>query len=350
MGNANAGTVLVPPGVAKPDLARRSFTTNIAAGPKACKADGDALRATRRGKWLHIAVDRNALAAQPQGWLWNWTAEAESQGCIVPGEGLRLLSRIVESVPLDSRVAYRLLRAKASLSSMEIGTESRLQVITPIMRDGAAPDAPLIETTRVSGSDDTINVDVKAAHSLLGYETAWYRVGPKTGGIGFKLIPISVERTIQGSTESAAAPIVNYLRFPSEANFYRLFLKADLENHPITQMVIAAPTRAELDRRTKAIDIDPSLCAASDGQCVAIPRRAAINVWTAVWVNGTEVKVLGGTIRSAIEAAGEKDAVRVLPRLTVQRPYGGDLALVEFDRSSTGILDVVLIGGEKISW
>jgi hypothetical protein len=40
----------------------------------------------------------------------------------------------------------------------------------------------------------------------------------------------------------------------------------------------------------------------------------------------------------------------VLPRLAVRRRYGGKLAPVEFDRNSTEILDLILIGGEKISW
>jgi hypothetical protein len=345
----NGATVLVPPGVARPELAQRHFTAAIA-GPQVCPAGGDAVRATKRGKRLRVEVNGKALAAQPQGWLWNWTAEAESQGCIAAGEGLRLASRIVESIPLDARTAHRHLRAASSPSSVEIGPESRLQVVTPIVRDGAAPDAPLVETASVSGSGRSIDVDVKATDSLLGFETAWYGFTPKSTGAGFTLAPLSAERTIQGITESAATPLAKYLRFPPESSFYRLFLKADVEGNAVTQMVITAPTRAELNRRTKAIDADPSLCAAPDGLCVAIPRRAALNVWTAIWVNGREVRVRGGAVRSAIEAAGEKDPTRVLPTLAIERPFGGKLAPVEFDRASKSILDLVLIGGEKISW
>jgi hypothetical protein len=303
-----------------------------------------------RGKRLRITISRNAVAAKPQGWLWNWTAEAERLGCIPPGEGLRVLSRIVESIPLDPLAAYRLLHATASLSSVEIGPESRLQVVTPIMRDSAVPDAPLVETTAISGTDAAIDVSVKAANSVLGYETAWYGVTPKTAGIGFTLVPLSAERTMQGNTESAANPMAKYLRFSSESNFYRLFLKADLAGKAVTEMIITAPTRAELGKRIKAIDADPTLCSATDGLCVAIPRRAAVNVWIAVWVNGREVRVRGNSVRSAIEAAGEKDARRFVPRLIVERPYGGKLARIDFDRASTEILDLVLIGGEKVSW
>jgi hypothetical protein len=70
----------------------------------------------------------------------------------------------------------------------------------------------------------------------------------------------------------------------------------------------------------------------------------------AVWVNGAELRVRGGTVGSAVRAAGEKEAERLLPWLTVQRPYGGKLAPVEFDHASKEILDLPLIGGERISW
>lgn len=346
----NAGGVLVPPGVANADLSHRSFSTDIAAGRNPCPPGGDALRATTRGKRLRITVSRNALAAQPQGWLWNWTADAESQGCIKAGEGLRLVSRIVESLPLDTDVAYRLLRPQSRLSSVEIGPESQLQVVTPIMRNSDSSNGPVVETTGISGSDAAINVEVKGTPNLLGYETAWYRVVSKTDDTGFTFLPLSAERTIQGNTEAVGAPIANYLRFPSRANFYRLYLKADVDGKANTQMLITAPTRSELDQRTNSIEADPSLCAGPDSLCVVIPRRAAINVWMAVWVNGAELRIRGGTVESAVRAAGEKEAERLLPRLTVKRPYRGKLASVEFDRASREILDMPLIGGEKISW
>jgi hypothetical protein len=40
----------------------------------------------------------------------------------------------------------------------------------------------------------------------------------------------------------------------------------------------------------------------------------------------------------------------VLPQLVVLKPYAGKLVRVEFDRNSSEILDLVLLGGESISW
>jgi hypothetical protein len=233
---------------------------------------------------------------------------------------------------------------------MDIGPEGRIQVVTPIIREGAGDEAPRIETTAVSGSDAALDVDIKVASGSLGYETAWYKVAPKAVGIGFMLVPMSADRTIGGRVEEATAPIANYLHFSPQSNFYRLFLKADNGGRAVTQMIITAQTRAELEDRTKAIDANPSLCSGRDGLCVPIPRRAAVNVWIAVSVNGTEVRVRGGTVRTALEAAGEKDSKRLVPRLRIQRLYAGKLARLEFDRTTDDILDLVLTGGETISW
>src|ERR1700682_2854756 len=84
-----SGRVLIPPGVASPDLPRSSFTANIAGrGPCAPAADAIAIHA--RKTRIRITVTREALLKQPRGWLSAWTALAESQGCIAPGMGLPL--------------------------------------------------------------------------------------------------------------------------------------------------------------------------------------------------------------------------------------------------------------------
>jgi hypothetical protein len=278
-------------------------------------------------------------------------ADKERAGCIEPGQGLYLISKIVESVPLDPRTADRLLRTAGNISFVDIGPGSRLEVFTPIMRAGAAPDAQAVETVAASGNNSAINVDLKTSDQLLGYETAWYGLVPKPDGAGFRLAALTAERTIQGKTEAAAPSAATYLRFPAEANFYRLFRKADIAGIAVPQMVISAPTLAELDRRTKAVDADPALCGAPDGLCIEIPRRAAINVSIAVSVNGKEVRLRGGgAVSNAIYAAGERNASAVVPTLVVERPYERKLAPVKFDGAAADILSLPVIGGEKISW
>ena len=144
----STGSILIPPGVAKAELPQRTFTSKVAAGRGTCAGGGDAVQAIRRGKRLRMRVRRDALTAQPRGWLWRWTAEAEAQGCVAPGAGLELAAAVVEALPLAPADAYRLLHA-GDVRYVEIGPENRLQTITPVMREGAAPDAPIVETVGV---------------------------------------------------------------------------------------------------------------------------------------------------------------------------------------------------------
>jgi len=348
----SAGSILIPPGVEKADLPQRTFTSKVAASPGTCAAGGDAVRVVRRGKRLRVTVRRDALTAQSRGWLWRWAAEAEAQGCVAPGAGLQLAVGIVEALPLKPAEAYRLLHAGDVRSGyVDLGPENRLQTITPIMREGAAPDAPIVETASVSGSGASIDVDARAASNLLGVETAWFSIVPKTEAPGFTIRALGAERNIQGVTERSGTPLADYFRFPDAAAYYRLYYKADLKDNAVTAMVIAGATRAELDRQTKAIDARPELCGDSAVLCAAIPRRAAVNVFLVVTVNGAEIALpTGAAIAGAIQAAGETDIKRALPSLTVYRLYGGKPTQVEFDHASSEILAMPLNGGERISW
>ncbi len=337
--------VLIPPGVSKPDVAQRTFTADIAAGRGSCApAEGAIAIQSRRGR-VRVTVTRGPLLKQPQGWLAAWTAQAESQGCIAAGEGLKLAARIVESLPMDPRAAWRLLHANdLQTGYVDLGPETRLQVVSPILREGAPPDAPIMDTSNLTGEGNRLTLDLKPTPNLIGYETAWYAVQPKAGQIGFAITPLSAERHIQGKVEPAAAPATNYLRFEPQAAYYRLFYKTD--QGEVVEVVLAAPTRAELDLETRTFSSDPALCAQVPTQaCVVIPRRVALNPFVAITVNGSETTVPPG---STVRAATHLD--RVPPDLKVYKLYAGKPVPVEFDRSGTEILGLVLNGGERISW
>ena len=341
----DAGRVLIPPGVSKPNVGQRTFTTDIAAGRGSCApAEGAVAIQSRRGR-VRVSVTREPLLKQAPGWLSAWTAQAESQGCIAAGEGLRLAARIVESLPLDPRAAWRLLHANdLQTGYVDLGPETRLQVVSPILREGASPDAPILDTSNLTGEGNRLALDLKSSPNLVGYETAWYAVQPKAGQIGFDITPLSAEKHIQGKVEPAAAPATNYLKFEPQAAYYRLFYKAD--QGEVVEVVLAAPTRAELDRQTQAFSSDPALCAQVPTQtCLVIPKRVAVNPFLVIAVNGSETTVpVGSTIRAATHLD------RVPPDLKVYKLYAGKAVPVEFDRASPEILGLVLNGGERISW
>ena len=337
------GDVLIPPGIAKPDLAKRTFAVDLAAGHGPCPPS---IRV--KGKRVFVTVTRDMLLGQPQGWLTTWAAGIESQGCIAPGEGSILAAHIAESLPLDPALAFHLLYPNDRQSGqVDIVPPVRLQVVSPILREGAAPDAPILET---SGNGNSLTVTLKSSDNLIGYETAWYAAQSRTGGAGYTIAPLYAERHLKDTTERRAQPGTNYLQFPTDAAFYRLFYKSGQTD--FTALVVAAPTRAELDRRIGILDAGAASCDKLNGAlCVAIPRRVAINPMVPVTVNGAEVMVAwGANVAEAIRNSGERQPESVISNLTISRLYNGHLTPVDFDHSSPSILHLNLTGGEAISW
>ena len=329
--------LLVPPGVAGAEIVNRSFATTIVPGGGACAAEAPMLQLRKKRLWL--TVDRAALQQQRQpGWLSAWTLEAERDKCIAAGEGVRLEQLIVESVPLESQVAYRLVHPNDVQSGyVELGPDNRLEVRSPLM---GSPDAPIGESRTVTMKNGQLTVDLKPSEALLGFEIAWYALRPNAGRPGYHFEPLSADRTTKAGIEHLTAPATNFLKFPAESAYYRLFYKTD--DNGVTAIVVSGASRDDLDRRTKTAG------SGSCEMCVVLPKRVGINPFLVVTVNEKEMTVpLGATLRTAVQAAGQRvDAV--LPTLSVSRPYAGQLRRVEF--TGPAIFDLKLGGGERISW
>jgi hypothetical protein len=345
--------ILVPPGVATPETTRATLALP-ATKARTCTPAAGPIAVEKRGAKLRLTVDRDALAQQSPGWLRQWTAELESQGCIPHGAAADLADRVLESVPLDPSTAYGLLHADSvQRGFVELGPENRLQTQAPILKSGKSGDANVIDIASVTGHGNTLDVDIRESEDVIGVETAWYTLRPKPGA-GTTIVPISAERRVEDQITPIAAPTGDYFRFAPVIGFYRLIYKADIDaKGSVTEIVVGAPDRLELERRTSRVLGDFDTCKVSDPNlCAVIPRHVALNPVLAVTVNGQEVRVgIRGTVRSAIaQGHGPRRAEEVLPTLTVRKPYGNKLVEVEFDRATPAILDMILLGGESISW
>ncbi len=335
------GPVLVPPNVAGADSGQRSFVSDIARGGGSCAQEAPILQL--RKKKLVVTVNREFLVGQKQpGWLSHWTMLAEAHACIAQGEGLRLASLIADSVPLDSQVAFRLLHPSDVQSGyVELSADNRLEVRSPI----ATGD---LQTAAVAGTGAQLTVDLQPAPALAGFEIAWYALRHNAGRIGFHFEPVSAERTTRNGVEHLAVPAKNYFQFPAQAAFYRLFYKTD--DNGVTAIVIAGSNREDLDRRTQTVRANAAACEKADGLCIVLPKRVGVNPFLVVTANEKEIMVpLGGTVRSAIQIAGQRpDAV--IGTLSVLRPYAGQLRPLEFNRTAPDVLNVKLNGGERLAW
>ena len=336
-----ARPLLIPPGVAQASVSQRTFVANVTAGGGKCGLEPDAVALQRKGRRMRITVSRDALAQKPAAWVTRWAGEAETRGCIAPGEARRLAAAIVEAVPLDPEIAFRLVfNNNIQAGYIDLGPASRLEVVAPILDSGAAaPDGSLVETQKVSGEGNRLQLDLKLSPSVRGFETSIYAVEKRSGSDGFLLAPVSVKRNLAGRTEPAPAPLIEYLKFPRSDAFFRLIYKT--EDNGVKAVVLGAATQGQLTLD----DCDRG------ATCVTLPKSVAINPVVAVTVNGVEMTFgLGMRIWNAVMAGGVRQPPEVLPTLQVWRPYGAGTAPVEFDRTSQAILNLKLAGGERIAW
>ncbi len=334
-----AGRTLMPPGVST-DVARQTFTAPIRA--RCAISDSDAISIQQRRSHMKVTVKRDALLKQPRGWLTTWTLKAESEGCIAPGQAVVLASRIVESLALPSGADLRLLRVDGSPDYVEIGAATGLQVVSPILRPGASPQALEYEIGKITESPGGLVVDLATSPpDLIGFETAWYELRPKAAGDGFTIVSVSAKATVNGMTESLAAPAKNYFQFAPEMGHFRLFYKADQ-----TEVLLAARTRASLPAGTEVCDRPVS----GGPVCLAIPKGVAVNPYLMVEVNGNKIGVgIGSNLRSllgSMKMSGDKAP----PTLEITRLWGGKRIALKFDRSLPDILNLVLTGNEQIRW
>jgi hypothetical protein len=343
--------VLVPPEVKSAELPQRTYLAPVAAGKGSCSVEPGPIQLQARKRKLRVTINRDALAQQKQpGWLNDWTMRLESQGCIAAGDGQKLGRSIVESVPLDSTVAFRLLHANDVQNGyVELNPENRLEVRSPILQDASPADGPVGEISAIAGSGSKINVDLKLSAAVIGFETDWYGIEPIPGLRGYRFTAISAERNIQGAVTSSATPASNYFQFSPRACYFRLFYKRD--SNGVTAIVISGATRADLDARTKTIGSDPSACDRESGMCLVLPKRVGVNPFLLVTVNSKDLTVpLGATVRAAITAAGMRAPETVLNQLAITRPFRGEQRAIEFDPKTPDVLNLKLAGGETIRW
>ena len=343
---ADAGQVLVPPRVSKPDLAQRTFRADVLAGSGKCQTLPGSPGIRMQHHRIQVTVPRELLVRQPTGWLSEWATGLESQGCIAPGEGPKLAEQIAVALPLDMNQAVRLLYS----DQLEITPQMRIQVASPILKEGATLNDPILETEETSRNGNGIGLVIKSTANLLGYETAMYSVQPKAGGTGASIVPLYADRHIGDQTERRPEAATNYFRFPGNPAFFRVFYEAAQTEYGA--LVIAAATRAELERRTKILEQGPTSCVTLNNElCVSVPKQVAINGLIPITVNGGPAWVIWGTnIGGVVRATGYRDANLVLGKLAVYKLYHGKLVAVEFDRASPAILNLIVTGGEVLSW
>jgi hypothetical protein len=348
------GHVLIPPDVTRADEVRRTFTAGLAHGSGTCAATESVAIEMRRSR-ARVTVTRDALAAEPQGWLASWAASIEREQCLAPGEGEKLAVRVADSVPLDPAVAFRLLYPDERRAyGVDISPGMRLQVLSPLWRkEGVGMVEGPMTVTAAPGNDYQLTLTAKATDNLLGYEKTFYAVRPKPAQPGSVIVPVSTDRHVNAnnSTEHRDQPSTNYFQFPPDAAYYRLFYES--WRNDFSALVIAAHTPAELEQQSQKLGSsgDSASCEQLNTRmCIQIPKDVAVNPFIVATVNGLDTVFMRGARVRQIIAGAHEDPQAVLPRLVVEKPWNGRMIRVVFDPVDAAILDLPLFGGESISW
>jgi hypothetical protein len=132
-------TVLIPPGVSSPALEQRTLDVGAVRGTGPCPPDQVPILIRNARKRFRLTIHRRALLDRPAGWLADWAAGLEEQGCLRPGSAFMVAEFIAESMPLDPSQSFRLLSSPAGGDILPL---SRIQVVTPILPPGFS-GAPL---------------------------------------------------------------------------------------------------------------------------------------------------------------------------------------------------------------
>jgi hypothetical protein len=341
---------MIPPDVTSSDLPQRTLVARVTSGHGRCVPAAGVIEIQPLGKQWRVIVTQDNLAKQPRGWLRAWALRLEEQGCVAPGEGMKLADRIAESVPLDPSTAFHLLFLdERQTGIVDIGLYSRLQVFSPYLRDrglGLMADGP----HTITGREYSLTITGKSTENLLGYESAVYKAQPGPAHLGYTIVPLYVDRHVDGKTERSPAPSTNYFRFSADAAFYRLIQKSWQTD--FVPLMIAARTPAELEHLSKRLDADGTSANCEHLEmCIAIPREVAVLPLVSVFLNDAEMLVSRGTtVFQAIRKSGEQVPGNVLPHLSVYKIWNGQSTRVIFDPADQAILKLVLVGGETISW
>lgn len=379
----NEQRILVPPGVKDAAVTRRTFDVRTAGNAGSCGARAGGVEIRPRGRaGLRVSVERDVLREQPAGWLTQWAGSLEQRGCLAPGEGLALATRVAQSVPLAFAIEQRLLDQDARSSGYtDLRPGYKLRVVSPAFREGAPPDAVAIAESKASASHTGLNIELRASPDLIGYETAWYAVEPRGRGGGARIVPLFAELNRDGEVTRLNSPRVNYLEFnPAMAYFRMLFMARRTGSNDHDIYVLAAPTQQKLERQTRALEAGTESCTPTatqsegttssgppqgekgaaaavqaapgepEGACVIAPRQVAIVALLRITVQGKEVAVhTGAVLANALQEAGVA-AEQVLPTLVVRKLHEGRLTPVEFPAGRIDILTLPLSGGEEIRW
>ena len=156
-------------------------------------------------------------------------------------------------------------------------------MITPLTKSGSFQ----VATTEQSTVGNTITLS--ASDDFLGYQTAYYSVGPRSR-TGVRIAFISAEDTKSGVTgTSQAIPALPLFQLPRDVRHVRLLYVTRKSRTDHDMAVLAAKNQELLAFLTTDVQKDPAFCRSTHGVfCSWIPAGIAVRLELRKTVSGAE--------------------------------------------------------------
>lgn len=235
---------------------------------------------------------------------------------------------------------------------VNLDSDMRLRIVSPIMRPGSTEAV----TSGAAATDAAQNSPITAylSKDVLGYETATYTLQP--GGrqsVSVDLDSVQVRPT--GNSTEQQLPRTDYLKGVPQNVYLRLYFQLRHSGGDHSIVLLQGASQGQLNEASGAFEEAPGkFCAApepSSVRCVTFPRLAAVNAEIKVKLKKKFVYVpLGGTVADALAAYGVDDPKQIARKLKITRLWQLNRVPIKFDRDSTAVLQVVVIGGDRIKW
>jgi hypothetical protein len=252
--------------------------------------------------------------------------------CFSPQEYVSLEQTLVANLPApaDEILFYRYGYGMGGYVNLAPGMQLRIE------RDFFASESPAADPRDYRGT--TITSYAVDGNGQNGVHLTFLGVEKKSAG---GHTPQAIALDIDLATQFAAAARL------------RLFLQ-DLEvsgNAKTPAILVGAANENDVNQATRQVAANPQACTGHlNVTCAIFQGSVTVSPMLQVTVNGKPTYVpIGSKLWSVLPLDSSRNG-NVVRTLRVERPYRGKMAEVMFAHDQEGVAQILVMGGDRISW
>jgi hypothetical protein len=327
--------ILIPPGV---NLGAASAQVKLSRNRLKCKAPPPPIGILQLTRKPAIAIRREQLESVPPGALSTWADSLSEAGCLPNDQALQIVSRTIDSLPLEAERRRQLLRGRGDLPC-----PGSIQIVSPVDPHGFK--ASHIAGISQAANGGSIDVALDSASLSLGVNKSWYDLTPRDDGEGCRIEFRGSEVSFDGKVVARNSPDGDLLKFDPKARWFQLFMMTKSSGNDFDHVVLAGSSHAEL-RKTVAefkLHADQVLERGDVTTHIRLPPLTGINAFIRVKLNGRYVDIEpNATVRTAVKTITSAG-------LKLRRLHNGKLYPV-LGGPPEALLSLPLEPGDEISW